>query len=450
MCGAGAAARGSYNAPVPLTYRQALDELVSPGPELAGMKPGLERTRALLAALGNPQEGLRGALIAGTNGKGSVAAMVESACRAAGLGTVLLVKPHLRSYRERFMVDGEPVTGELFADRFETMRPAIDEVAAEYGWPSQFDLLTVLGVMIAAARRPDVLICEVGLGGRLDSTNVLDLGVAAVVSIGLDHRDRLGDTVEQIAAEKAGIIKPGNHVVTGATGGALDVIRGAAAAASSGPLLVLGEEIRSEGSTHGVAGVEVSVRCEGWEVTAACPLAGAFQLDNAAVAVGVCRALAERGLALDAASTARGLAAVRWPARLEWVPGSPPMVIDAAHNAAAAAAIVPAVIELAGERPLVALVGVMADKDAPAILEALRPLGATMVFTQAGTPRAARAVELARTWGPGARAIASLPDALAAVRLLAAEGGLVLVCGSIYLAGDVLQMLDTEAVLAPG
>ncbi len=426
-----------------LIYRQALDALVSAGPELAGMKPGLERTEALLRVLGDPHRELRGALIAGTNGKGSVAAMVDSACRAAGLRTVLLVKPHLRSYRERIVVDGEQVAGDEFARQVEAMLPAVEEVAATVGQPSQFELLTVLGILVAAAHRPDVLICEVGLGGRLDSTNVLDPGVAAVTSIALDHRSRLGDTVEDIAAEKAGIVKSGDHVVVGAPGSPEAVVRERAAAVGAGPVWALDQEIRHGGRSLGMDGVEVDVNVDGWSVHATCPLRGAFQIDNAAVAVGVCRALAARGHPLTEAAVARGLGSVRWPARLHWLAGEPALLLDGAHNPAAAAAIVPAVTELVGERPLVALISLMADKDVPGILDALRPLRATMLFTQAGTPRAARAIDLARSWGPGARAIASLPDALTAARLLAGDHGVVLVCGSIHLAGDVLQLVDT-------
>ena len=191
---------------MPLTYRQALDTIIAAGSEMSGMQLGLARTQALMAALGDPDRDLRGVLVAGTNGKGSVSAMVESICRAAGLRTVLLAKPHLRTYRERFVVDGAQISGEEFAQRVEELTPAVEQVTADVGPPTQFEMLTALGILVARARRPDVLVCEVGLGGRLDSTNVLDLGVAAVTSIALDHRQWLGDTVAEIAAEKAAIV----------------------------------------------------------------------------------------------------------------------------------------------------------------------------------------------------------------------------------------------------
>ncbi|HEV7465007.1 MAG TPA: folylpolyglutamate synthase/dihydrofolate synthase family protein [Candidatus Dormibacteraeota bacterium] len=425
---------------MPPSYRESLDWLTATGSR--GIRPGLERVSALLDALGNPQVGLRGALVAGTNGKGSVCAMVESACRAAGLSTVMLVKPHLRSYRERVVIDGQPVSADGFARLVDRLRPAVDAVEPEVGAPTQFEILTALGILAAADRRPDVVICEVGLGGRLDSTNVLDLGVAVITTVALDHRDRLGSTIAEITAEKAGIIKAGNDVVTGASGEALAVIRERAGAVGAERLLALGGEVRVTGRSLGLDGVEADIAVGDDQASLRIPLLGLHQAENAAVALATCAMLAGRGVSLDLEAVRRGLATVRWPARLQWLATVPPLLVDGAHNPAAVEAIVPAVREVVGDRPLVALVGVMADKDVAGIVDALRPLAPIPVFSQAGTPRAARAVDLARLWGHGARAISSLPDALTAARMLAGDEGVVLICGSIYLAGDVLALLD--------
>jgi dihydrofolate synthase / folylpolyglutamate synthase len=425
---------------MPPSYRESLDWLTATGSR--GIRPGLERVSALLDALGNPHVGLRGALVAGTNGKGSVCAMVESACRAAGLSTVMLVKPHLRSYRERVVIDGQPVSADGFARLVDRLRPVVEAVEPEVGPPTQFEILTALGILAAADRRPDVVICEVGLGGRLDSTNVLDLGVAVITTVALDHGDRLGNTIAEITAEKAGIIKAGNDVVTGATGEALAVIRERAAAVGAERLLALGGEVRVTGRSLGLDGVEADVAVGDDHASLRIPLLGLHQAENAAVALATCAMLAGRGVSLELEAVRRGLATVRWPARLQWLPSVPPLLVDGAHNPAAVEAIVPAVREVVGDRPLVALVGVMADKDAAGIVDALRPLAPIPVFTQAGTPRAARAVDLARLWGHGARAISSLPDALTAARMLAGDEGVVLICGSIYLAGDVLALID--------
>jgi dihydrofolate synthase / folylpolyglutamate synthase len=421
------------------TYREALDFIVATGSR--GIKAGLERTEALLAALDHPERGQRGALVAGTNGKGSVCAMLEAACRAAGLRTVLLTKPHLTSYRERIALDGRPVSGEEFAMLVDEVRPAVAVVEPQTGAPTQFEILTALGILAARRHDADVVVCEVGLGGRLDSTNVLDLGVAVVTNVALDHREYLGDTIAEIATEKAGILKPGNAVATGATGEALTVVTSRAATVGASSLRSLEAGIHVDGSSRGMEGVTVNVAVGAMEVTANVPLRGAFQIANAGLAVATAAAMSECGIPLDIGAVQRGLETVEWPARLQWLPGEPGMLIDGAHNPAAMAAIVPAVRELVGERPLVALVGCMMDKDVAGILAELRPLEPIPVFTQAGTPRATPAMELARTWGPGARAITALPDALVAARLLAGRDGVVLVCGSLYLAGDVLRLV---------
>jgi dihydrofolate synthase/folylpolyglutamate synthase len=423
----------------PQTYRDSLNWLIGTGSR--GIKAGLDRISALLDQLGHPEQGLRGVLVAGTNGKGSVCAMVDAVVREAGLGSVMLVKPHLCSYRERIVIDGQQIPEAMFAALVERLRPAVDAVEPIAGAPTQFEILTALGILAAAERNPDVLVCEVGLGGRLDSTNVLDLGVAAITSVAMDHSEYLGDTVAQIAAEKAGILKPGNDVVTGATGDALPVVRRQAHAVGARSLRVVGEDIRVEGRSLGRAGTEVDLHTPELQTTLQVPLPGLFQAANAGVAAGVVLALRERGFAIDDDALRNGMAHVQWPARLQWVPGSPVLLLDGGHNPAALQAVIPSVRELTEGRPLAILFGAMLDKDVPAMLDLLRPLGAPPVFTQMGTPRAMPAVELARAWGPGSRAISSLPDALQAARLLAGRNGAVFVCGSLYLAGDVLRLL---------
>jgi dihydrofolate synthase/folylpolyglutamate synthase len=424
---------------MPLTYRQSLDFLIDTGSR--GIKAGLDRIDALLDELGHPEQGLRGVLVAGTNGKGSVCAMVDSVVRRAGLSSVLLVKPHLCSYRERIVIDGQHIPEAMFAALVERVRPAVDAVEPRVGAPTQFEILTALGILAAAERKPDVVVCEVGLGGRLDSTNVLDLGVAAITNVAMDHSQYLGDTVAQIAAEKAGILKQGNDAVTGAAGEALEVIRGQARSAGVRRLRVVGEDIRVEGRSLGRAGTEVHLQADGLDMELQVPLPGLFQATNVGVAAGIVFALRERGHEIPDDALRAGLAGVQWPARLQWISGTPALLLDGGHNPAALQAVLPAVRELTEGRPLSILFGAMGDKDVAAMLDALRPLGAPPVFTQMGTPRAMSAVELARAWGPGARAISSLPDALQAARLLASRHGVVLVCGSLYLAGDVLRLL---------
>src|ERR1700680_4984223 len=218
-----------------------------------GIMPGLERTRALLAALGNPPVGLRGVLVAGTNGKGSVCVTVDAVCRAAGHRSMLLTSPHLQSYPERIVRDGEPVTetelGALVATVGEAAEALPDELQ-----PTGFEVLTAAGILAARRADAEVLVCEVGLGGRLDSTNVLDLGVAAVTNVALDHQDLLGATIPEIAREKAAIIKPGNLAVTAAVEPALTAVR-ARAGEVGATLTVIRHGVDFSGHSAGMGGV---------------------------------------------------------------------------------------------------------------------------------------------------------------------------------------------------
>ncbi len=208
-----------------LTYAEALAHVTGLG--RFGVKLGLDRMRAILDELGHPEAGHRGALVAGTNGKGSTTAFLESILRARGLRTGMTPSPHLSSYTERVVLDGVPISEAGFAAAMGELLPRLEPVIARLGEPTEFELLVALALAWLGPRT-DRLVVEVGMGGRLDSTNVLDLGVSVITNVGLDHRPHLGRTVRQIAAEKAGIVKRGDVVVTGATGGALDVVARAA------------------------------------------------------------------------------------------------------------------------------------------------------------------------------------------------------------------------------
>src|ERR1700722_2026456 len=247
-----------------------------------GIMPGLERTRALLAALGNPQTGLRGALVAGTNGKGSVCATVDSVCRAAGYRSVLLTSPHLISYTERIVRNGVPISeaefGALVSRVWEAAGPLPEELQ-----PTGFEVLTAAGILAAREADAEVLVSEVGLGGRLDSTNVLDLGVAAVTNVALDHQDLLGNTIPEIGREKAAIIKPGNRAVTGASEPGLTAVR-ARAAEVGAVLTVVGADVPFTGRSAGMGGVAVDSVFNGRPISVHAPLRGVFQVANIATA----------------------------------------------------------------------------------------------------------------------------------------------------------------------
>jgi dihydrofolate synthase / folylpolyglutamate synthase len=405
-----------------------------------GIMPGLERTRALLAALGNPHVGLRGALVAGTNGKGSVCATVDAVCRAAGHRSVLLTSPHLRSYCERIVVDGEPVSETEFGALVGSVGEAAEALPDELQ-PTGFEVLTAAGILAARQADAEVLVCEVGLGGRLDSTNVLDLGVSAVTNVALDHQDLLGSTIAEIAREKAAIIKPGNRVVTAAVEPALSLVR-ARAAEVGATLGALGDDVPLFGHSAGMAGVAVETVFDGVPIAVRAPLRGDFQVANVATAVAICDALRANGVAIDAESVRRGCAGVRWRGRMDWIDGTPPLLIDGAHNPTGMAAMVASARDLIGERRCVAIFAAMRNKDALAMAAALAELTGEVVVTAPAVERATPPEDLSRLFDPPAEIATGVPTALRRARHRAGRDGVVVVCGSLYLAGEVLGLLD--------
>ncbi len=406
-----------------------------------GIVPGLERTRWLLDRLGNPQLGLAGVLIAGTNGKGSVAALIESMARAAGRRTALLAKPHLVRWGERIVLDGEPLPEGRFGALAEEVLDAAGH-APPGEHPTQFEMLTAMGFLAAARHRTGTLVCEVGMGGRLDSTNVADLGGCVITNIALDHREWLGDSVEAIAAEKAGIIKAGDWAVTASTEPARSVI--AERARSAGARLRVLEAGRDwRGATRGRAGVEVEVELDlaahpptGRPVVFRSPLAGLVQVENLAVA-----AAAAGMLGIPDQAILAGAASVRWPGRLQWVDGAPPLLLDGAHNPAAMAALSSEVPGLARGRRVVALFGAMYDKQLEEMLPRLAQMSDEVVFTSVGGGRAASAALLAGMVG-GGTAVEPVAEALSEAGRRAGRSGLVVVCGSLALVGAVLAQLE--------
>jgi dihydrofolate synthase / folylpolyglutamate synthase len=405
-----------------------------------GIMPGLERTRALLAALGNPHVGLRGALVAGTNGKGSVCATVDAVCRAAGHRSVLLTSPHLRSYCERIVVDSQPVSETEFGDLVGSVGEAAEALPDELQ-PTGFEVLTAAGILAARQADAEVLVCEVGLGGRLDSTNVLDLGVAAVTNVALDHQDLLGSTIPEIAREKAAIIKPGNRVVTAAVEPALSLVR-ARAAEVGATLAVVGDDVPLSGHSAGMAGVAVGTVFDGVPIAVRAPLRGDFQVANVATAVAICDALRANGIPIDAAAVRRGCGGVRWRGRMDWIDGTPSLLIDGAHNPAGMAAMVASARELIGERRCVAIFGAMRNKDAVAMAAALAGLTGEVVVTAPAVERATPPEDLSRLFDPPADIASDVRTALRRARHHAGRDGVVVVCGSLYLAGEVLGLLE--------
>jgi dihydrofolate synthase/folylpolyglutamate synthase len=481
----------------PATFAESVAALEARG--RFGIRLGLGRTRALLAALGHPEQGIRGALIGGTNGKGSVVALVGACLAAAGYRAGETPKPHLVSYRERIRIAGHPIAPGDFTSLVRAGLPVADRVARRHGPPTEFELLTALAFRHFADERVDLAVVEVGLGGRLDATHAWDGGVAAITNVDLDHTEHLGPTVELIAREKAAIVMRGDLAITGATGPAL------------GPL-------RRRARRVGVALLEVSpvpvLAFDRGGLVVELPglgavrigLLGRHQAANVAVADAILDALGVAGIAHVGPDARRaGYAAARWPGRLELLdlPGAGPrgadaeVLLDGAHNPAGARALAAALDELRPElrgfagstagwaaastsssasasthaapspsaspsagraAPVTLVIGTMADKDVDGLIAALgtsRSLaGARVIATAVPGGRALPPEALAARWlaafpesdvGFAADPIAALEQAV-----ITAEGPVV-VAGSLYLVGAArARLVDDPELRDPG
>ena len=437
-----------------LTYAEALAAIESRG--RYGIRLGLGRVRALLRELGDPQLEVRGALVAGTNGKGSVIALASAALRAAGYRVGETPKPHLVTYRERIVVDGRPIDPVVFASLVAEVLPLADRVARRLGPPTEFELLTAVMFLHFARSRLDLALVEVGLGGRLDATNVWDGGVAVLTNVGLDHTAQLGPTIAAIAREKVQIVKRGDLAVTGADGEALTIMRRRCARlgvplAVARPAPILGwtrDALRVD--VPGLGDVDVGLR-------------GRHQAANVAVVDALLDALGAAGLAtVPADARRRGYADARWPGRLELVTvDGREVLLDGAHNEDGARALAAALDDLAphlAPGPLTLVWAAMADKDVAATVRAVAasPLldGATVVCTAVALPRAMTPDALATAWRDGAAAagrsvrVRTAPSPTAALDdALAGGTGPVVVAGSLYLVGEVRGRLVDDPLL---
>jgi folylpolyglutamate synthase/dihydrofolate synthase len=347
-------------------------------------------------------------------------------------------KPHLVSYTERIELDGRPITEAEFVETLTAIMPTLDEVAAEMGQATEFEMLTAMALGYLAPR-VDRLVCEVGLGGRLDATNALDLGVAVITNVDLDHQKYLGDTIELIAREKAAIIKPHDHVITGCQGSALAIVEDQARASSS-PIWRLGREIELESQSLGWDGHRLHVKGPGFEHTGlSLPLVGDYQPANAALAVAAAHVL--DGVTDD--EVRRGLANTRWPGRLQVIARQPRVILDGGHNPAAMTKAGAALRRLIGSQRLVAVFAMLTERDPAQLLDALRTMMPdAAVFTEPASAagHAVPATTLAVMYGRDGQAVESVEAALDRARRLAGADGNVLVCGSLYLVGDVLAL----------
>ena len=398
--------------------------------------------RAVMARLGNVQDQLKMVHVAGTNGKGSTCAMIERALREAGYKTGLYTSPYIERYNERIRINGTPISGEKLAALVESVWPTIEQCRKEGLCITEFELGTVLAFMAFAKEQVDIAIIEVGLGGRLDPTNIIHPLVSVITNVGMDHMHFLGDTIEEIAMEKAGVMKPDTPVVLGWQEEAVRAVLLDAAKELDIPAIEpTAENVRE--TERGVALDAKLPYCVMHDLHVS--LIGRHQADNAAAALGALYALKDCGYDRITDEAIRGaLADVHWPGRLEYFGN---VILDGAHNDPGVRALCAYCDAWLPREKTVLLTGMMADKDVAAMTKLLAPRVHAVVATQPQVPRAMAANELAQvfeTQGAAACAVAEPKAALAKARELAGENGLVLCAGSLYLIGEIRVLLRQE------
>lgn len=401
----------------------------------------LRRMAELLKRLGNPHLASPAIHIAGTKGKGSTAAMIASALSAAGYRNGLYTSPHLHTFRERITIDGEMISEEEFSALVERLQPEIDEVNRHhnYGEITTFEILTALAFTCFSGHRVDFQVLEVGLGGRLDATNVVTPRLAVITSLSLDHAEVLGDSLAKIAREKAGIIKPGAMVVSAPQPGeAAEVIR-EVCDQNGASLIEVGRDITWKKLTSNMAGQSFEVRGKKGSYRLAIPLIGGHQLENAAIAVAALEALA-----IGEKDMARGLAQVRWPGRLEVLRDKPLFLVDGAHNRDSARRLREAIEEYLHFDRLILIAGASSDKDIAGMLGELAPICSLIIVTCSRHPRAlAPDLILDELERQGVKGELAESVSSAAGRALALAGPDDLICatGSLFVAAEAREYI---------
>lgn len=412
-----------------------------------GMKFGLETMRALMEALGHPERAAPALLVAGTNGKGSVVAYVDRVLRASGRRVGRYTSPHLVRVHERIVVDGREITPAQLERVVGAVRRAAERLVRAGripAHPTHFETLTAAAFLHFARRRVDVAVLEVGLGGRLDATNVSEPVASAIVTIARDHEAQLGARLGSIAREKAGVLRRGRTTVIGALppSARAAVLRAARAARARV------RDVSREGTVRETAGgLEIATRRRVHRGLR--PLPGAHQAANLRVALALLEEARDAGVPVDLAAAPAAIARTEWAGRLQTVPGRPPLLLDGAHNLEGARALAR---HLRGAPPFVLVFGAMADKDVAGMARHLLPLARAVVLTRIGQDRAAPTRALARRIGPlarGARHEPTVAGALRRARALAGPEGRVVVAGSLFLVGEVLATLERESSRGP-
>ncbi|NLI74050.1 MAG: bifunctional folylpolyglutamate synthase/dihydrofolate synthase [Euryarchaeota archaeon] len=412
------------------------------GQTAKGVKFGLDNTIEILSRLGNPHHKFRSLHVAGTNGKGSVSAMSESVIREAGYRTGLYTSPHLVDFRERIRVCGNCISKEKMLHLAEELKTIADDMSSRGKQPTFFELTTAMAFTHFADMDIDIAVVEVGMGGRLDSTNVINPECVTITNISAEHTSFLGPTLSSITSEKAGIIKPGIPVVTSNQSiEVLDVLKKRASELSS-PFAVVGDgDFKVLSST--LDGIEVYV--ESIDNIIHLPLAGSYQGQNCALACSALMELMHRGIYIPEESFAQGLTSVQWPGRLEVVSQCPRIIFDVSHTAEGVRTVV-AELERLLDRKVIVVLGVLDDKDLDAIAFALRSITRYTIATAPNTSRAFPAQRVNETMSKycPSEAVSDVPRAIERAISLASEDDVILVIGSLYTIGEAKRWLNGE------
>ncbi|MEO7084150.1 MAG: folylpolyglutamate synthase/dihydrofolate synthase family protein [Gemmatimonadaceae bacterium] len=422
---------------VALTFKDALDALFAR--TTGGFKFGLERTFALLDRLGNPHRAYPSIHIAGTNGKGSSVATMSALLAAKGHKVATYTSPHLVDFRERMIVGGIPIPADDVVEFITRTTPLIEEIGASF-----FEATTAMAFEYFARAGADVAVVEAGLGGRLDSTNVLDPVAAGVTSIGLDHTEYLGNTLEEIAVEKAGIFKPGRAAVIGEPDRHIrELLAERALRAGASSVRVVADEVALNGVRVDDSGTSCDIEWKGRSLTLRTPLAGRHQSSNLAFSLVMLDSLApELAVSVDDASA--GLARVRLPGRFQH---EGRYIFDVAHNPAGSEVLAETIAAVSPPKPIVAILCVLGDKDWRGMMRALSPVVSHFILTMAPTAPASRAwnlgdaIAFARQEGLSADAIADFAAALESAKRSAAT---ILITGSFHTVGDAMSLLQVS------
>lgn len=455
-----------------MSYETAVAQMYALGHELAqtpSHKFDLAHMRVLLEALGNPQNRFPGVLIAGTNGKGSTAATLASILQASGLRTGLYTSPHLVRINERVRINREAIPDGDFALLHDVVERTAERLVTdgELPWhPSFFEMLTAMAFEYFARQKVEIAVLEVGMGGRLDATNVVEPLVSVITDISLDHQKFLGDTVAEIAREKAGIIRPGGVVVTlPQSPEANDVIGRAilqqnARAVSAVPYVppvspaaaptVSRQDSTADGREMNLFVSNYPLQILGKEILIASPLVGRHQLRNIALALAAAEELRNKAFPVTAEAIERGVRQTHWPGRLQVIPASeawPEVLLDVAHNPAGAWALRAGISALYGERRFTMVFGAMRDKAIAEIAEILFPLSERVIATQAPNPRSASVAEIRAAAQRTSSEILdadNVSSALQRARQVTSADGLIVVTGSIYVVGEAMRALNVR------